>query len=70
MANTPPGRYIISIDAVAAKSLSKPVIIHDSQNLNEQCNTDDIKHKSRFNDLQWALDRGYQRCLHCMVEPA
>lgn len=59
----PSGRYIISRDAVQEHN---PVTIHDSEHLSESCNTDAIRHKSRFNDLDWALRLGYVPCLHCM----
>lgn len=59
----PSGRYIISRDAVQEHN---PVTIHDSEHLSESCNTDQIRHKSRFNDLEWALRLGYVPCQHCM----
>lgn len=70
MANS--GRYIISLDAVARVKERHPVsdvVIHDSENLDERCNTDDIKRKSRFNNLSWAIGKGYRPCEHCMTSP-
>lgn len=64
MADMGRGRYIISADAVKAQ---RDVTIHDGEHLLEECNTDDIGSKSRFDDLQWALDRGYQPCGHCLA---
>lgn len=67
------GRYIISVDdAVAAHAGTKArsdVVIHDTNHLSEQCNTDQIKHKSHFGDLEWAIGKGYRPCRHCMTTP-
>lgn len=67
------GRYLISVDQVkrVREKIDKPdkVIIHDTDNLKEQCNTDQIGRKVRFNDLEWALGIGYSPCGHCMTSP-
>lgn len=64
----PHGRYLISISA-ARQHTPSGVRIHDTIRLQEECNTDAIKRgdRSRFDDLAWALQRGYIPCGHCMA---
>lgn len=64
------GRYIISIASVHAGD-PRAVAVHDSRNKTEQCNVDDIKpaDRSYFDDLEWALGKGYHPCRHCMTTP-
>lgn len=62
------GRYLISADAVKTRE-PENVVVHDTQHLDERCNTDAIKHRIHFNDLNWALvDKNYRPCEHCMGE--
>lgn len=64
-----PGRYLISVNAVKEEK-PEDVIIHDMHHLHESCNTDQIKARSRFNDLEWGLAKGYRKCRHCFGVPA
>lgn len=61
------GRYLISVKDAQAGDPGK-VVIHDSTNFNEQCNTDQIRQKSYFNNLEWAIEKGYRLCQHCMTK--
>lgn len=72
-ASQPRGRYVLNQEHARAvgegQKASHDVVIHDSEHFHEECNTDDMKHKSYFNDLDWALMKGYRPCQHCMPTP-
>lgn len=59
------GRYLISVQAVQ-DGPPGDVVIHDLDHGDERCNVDAIKKRSRFNDLSWALGKGYRPCEFCL----
>lgn len=67
------GRYLISVEAVETRDPGQ-VVVHDlDRGVDERCNTDAIKRRSRFNDLAWAKSKGYRLCEYCFpdqMEPA
>ena len=48
-------------------------IIHDLENLKEQCNTDDIKDKEKVDSIDKLIEGkhiyGWRYCQHCMPDP-
>lgn len=64
------GRYMISIDAVETRE-PRQVVVHDLEGgTDERCNIDQIKRRSRFHDLEWAVEKHYRLCAYCFPESA
>lgn len=63
------GRYLIDVDArKIARLESSETFFHDLENFQEGCQLSETKTSSmsRFNNLNWALQRGYKKCPNCM----
>ena len=58
------GRYLIDV----AFRKENPVF-HDTQNFKDECKIGEMAtaNQSRFNNLGWALQRGYVRCENCFT---
>lgn len=65
---SPYGRYLIDVDARhESRSKGEKSVFHDTENVKETCGLEgiDTGSMSRFNNLNWALGRGYIRCPEC-----
>lgn len=65
---SPVGRYLLDVDLRKISLLSSlKTEVHDTQNFQDGCEIGDIPtgSQSRFDNLGWALQRGFVRCSLC-----
>lgn len=62
---SPFGRYLI--DVQNRKDVSTPNHYHDIEHIKDECRLDLVPagSQSRFNNLEWAAQRGYVPCPQC-----
>lgn len=64
---SPVGRYLINVEE---RKIEGPTYFHDTQNFKEECGIEKIatSSASRFDNPDWARQRGYTQCQECMPE--
>lgn len=66
------GRYIIDVGArKMALATGEVPVFHDLANFSAECHIEDIPtgNQSRFENKNWALQRGFVQCEYCKVSP-
>jgi len=58
------GRYLLNVDE---RKVPGPTYFHDGDNLTDICGLKTVPTNSisRFNNVQWAISRGYDKCKEC-----
>lgn len=62
---TPYGRYLLNVDD---RKTPGPTFFHDTDNISEACGLANAPTNSlsRFNNNEWAIERGYKPCMNCV----
>ena len=62
------GRYLLDVSTRWDKTT--PNYFHDLENIQPECKLEGMSsgNISRFDSIEWALFRGYQKCLYCFNE--
>lgn len=66
---SPFGRYLLNVED---RKVQGPTFFHDTENFKEECGIEVTPSgsQSRFNNLNWALKRGYLKCEFCFANQA
>lgn len=66
---TPYGRYLIDVSSrKVTRETGGSVLFHDMENLKEECEVTTLASLiARFNNTDWALQRGYSKCQYCFL---